>query len=138
MMGHKFSEGVTQCQNKVLQVRNRMNSLVCVCYLLSSVQSLSRVRLFVTPWIATRLSCVQLFATPWSISRQEYWIGLPFPFPGDLPDPGIKPQSPTLQADSLPSEPPAMAYTTVFTSLFVGLKCPNLSSHGYFVTCELC
>ena len=39
-------------------------------------------------------------------SRQEYWSGLPFPSPGDLPDPGIKPMSPTLQADSLPSEPP--------------------------------
>ena len=36
-------------------------------------------------------------------SRQEYWSGLPFPFPGDLPDPGIKPRSPALQADSLPS-----------------------------------
>ena len=39
-------------------------------------------------------------------SRQEYWSGLPFPSPGDLPDPGIKPRSPALQADSLPSEPP--------------------------------
>ena len=39
-------------------------------------------------------------------SRQEYWSGLPFPSPGDLPDPGIKPGSPALQADSLPSEPP--------------------------------
>jgi len=39
-------------------------------------------------------------------SRQEYWSGLPFPSPGDLPDPGIKPGSPELQADSLPSEPP--------------------------------
>ena len=38
-------------------------------------------------------------------SRQEYWNGLPFPSPGDLPDPGIEPRSPTLQADSLPSEP---------------------------------
>ena len=36
---------------------------------------------------------------------QEYWSGLPFPFPGDLPDPGIEPGSPSLQADSLPSEP---------------------------------
>ena len=36
--------------------------------------------------------------------RQEYWSGLPFPFPGDLPDPGIKPGSPALQADSLLSE----------------------------------
>ena len=38
--------------------------------------------------------------------RQEYWSGLPFPSPGDLPDPGIKPGSPTLQADALTSEPP--------------------------------
>ena len=39
-------------------------------------------------------------------SRQEYWSGLPFPFPGDLPDPGIEPRSPALQVDALPSEPP--------------------------------
>ena len=62
------------------------------------------------------LSCVQLFATPWTVahqappsmgfSRQEYWTGLPFPSPGDLPDPGIEPTSPTLQADALTSEPP--------------------------------
>ena len=39
-------------------------------------------------------------------SRPEYWSGLPFPSPGDLPDPGIEPRSPALQADSLTSEPP--------------------------------
>ena len=39
-------------------------------------------------------------------SKQEYWSGLPFPSPGDLPDPAIEPGSPTLQADALPSEPP--------------------------------
>ena len=39
-------------------------------------------------------------------SRQEYWSGLPFPSPGDLPHPGIEPRSPTLQADTLPCEPP--------------------------------
>ena len=38
-------------------------------------------------------------------SRQEYWSGLPFPSPGDLPNPGIEPRSPALQADALPSEP---------------------------------
>ena len=38
--------------------------------------------------------------------RQEYWSGLPFPSPGDLPDPGIEPRSPALWADSLPFEPP--------------------------------
>ena len=42
------------------------------------------------------------------ISSQEDWIGLPFPSPGDLPDPGIKPRSSTLQADSLPAEPPGL------------------------------
>ena len=62
------------------------------------------------------LSYVQLFATPWTVaykappsmgnSRQEYWSGLPFPSPGDLPDPGIEPGSPTLQADALGSDPP--------------------------------
>ena len=62
------------------------------------------------------LSCTWLFATPWTIayqpplsmgfSRQEYWSRLPFPSPGDLPDPGIEPGFPALQADSLPSEPP--------------------------------
>ena len=38
-------------------------------------------------------------------SRQEYWSGLPFPFPGNLPDPGIEPRSPALQANAFPSEP---------------------------------
>ena len=38
--------------------------------------------------------------------RPEYWSGLPFPSPGDLPNPGIKPSSPALQVDSLPAEPP--------------------------------
>ena len=62
------------------------------------------------------LSCVRLFAIPWPVvyqaslsmgfSRQEYWSGLPFPSPGDPPDPGIKPRSPAFQADTLPSEPP--------------------------------
>ena len=58
-------------------------------------------------------SCLTL-ATPWTVahraplsmgfSRQEYWSGLPFPSPGDLPDPGIEPRSSALQADSLPTE----------------------------------
>ena len=39
-------------------------------------------------------------------SKQEYWNGLPFPSPGDLPNPGMEPASPALQADALPSEPP--------------------------------
>ena len=60
-------------------------------------------------------SCPTL-ATPWTVAykaplsmgffKQEYWSGLLFPSPGDLPHPGIKPRSPALQADALPSEPP--------------------------------
>ena len=43
-------------------------------------------------------------------SRQEYWSGLPFPSPGDLPDPGMEPRSPALQEDALTSEPPGKPY----------------------------
>ena len=65
------------------------------------VKSLSHVRLSATPWT------VAYQAPPaMGFSRQEYWSGVPFPSPGDLPDPGIKPGSPALQADALPSEPP--------------------------------
>ena len=46
-------------------------------------------------------------------SRQKYWSGLPFPFPGDLPNPGIEPWPPALQADSLLSEPPGKLISQV-------------------------
>ena len=49
---------------------------------------------------------------PWGFSRQEYWSRVPCVPPGDLPNPGIKPRSPTLQADSLPSEPPGKPMNT--------------------------
>ena len=65
------------------------------------VKSLSRVRLSATPWTVA-------YQAPPSMgfSRQNHWSGLPFPSPGDLPKPGIKPGSPALQADALTSEPP--------------------------------
>ena len=65
---------------------------------------LSRVRLFATPW-------TEAYQAPLSMgfSRQERWSGLPFPSPGDLPDPGIECGSPALLADALPSEPPGKA-----------------------------
>ena len=66
------------------------------------------------------LQSLRLFATPQTVghqaplsmdfSRQEYWSGLPFPSPGDIPHPGIEPVSPALQADTLPSEPPGSQY----------------------------
>ena len=64
------------------------------------VKSLSRVWLFVTPWTAAYQALRSM-----GFSRQEYWSGLPFPSPGDLPNPGIEPRSPALQTDTLPSEP---------------------------------
>ena len=59
------------------------------------VKSLSHVRLFATLWTVA-------YQAPPSMgfSRQEYWSGLPFPSPGDLPDPGIEPWSPEFQADT--------------------------------------
>ena len=61
--------------------------------------------------VLRHFSCVRLFVTLWTVacqmplsmgfSRQEYWSGLSFPLPGDLPDPGIEPRFPELQADSL-------------------------------------
>ena len=65
------------------------------------VKSLSRVQLFATPWTVA-------YQAPPSMgsSRQEYWSGLLFPSPGDLPNPGIEPGSPTLEKDALTSELP--------------------------------
>ena len=63
-------------------------------------ESLSRVRLFVTPWTVAHQAPLSM-----GFSRQEYWSGLPWPPPGDLPDPGNEPWS-TLQVDALSPEPP--------------------------------
>ena len=62
------------------------------------VKLLSRVRLSVTLWTVAHQAPPSM-----GLSRQEYWSGLPFPSPGDLPNPGIKPRSPALQADALTS-----------------------------------
>ena len=82
------------------------------------VKSLSRVRLFVTPWTVA-------YQAPPSMgfSRQECWSGLPFPSPGDLPDPGIEPGSPALQADALPSEPPGKPIVTCIKYIHVSGLC---------------
>ena len=76
------------------------------------MKSLSRVRLSATPWnVAYQASLSMVF------SRQEYWSGLPFPSPGDLPDPGIKPGSPALEADALTSEPPGKPILLYYLSI---------------------
>ena len=86
----------------------------------AQVKLLSLVRLFAT-------LCTVACQAPLSIgfSKQEYWSGLPFPSPGDLPDSGIKPGSPALQTDSLPSEPPGK--TIVFLVVEFS-KCNNVLS----------
>ena len=65
------------------------------------VKLLSPVRLFATPWTVAYQASLSM-----GFSRQGYWSQLLFPSPGDLPDPGIEPGFPVLQADALPSEPP--------------------------------
>ena len=69
------------------------------------VKSLSRVRFFVTPWTVAHQAPPSM-----GFSRQEYWSGLPFPSPGDLPDPGIKPRS---LADALTSELPGKPFSAL-------------------------
>ena len=56
---------------------------------------------------------------PWGFSRQEYWNGLPLPFPGDLPKSGTEPGSPALQADSLPSKPPGKPVLYIVYQLYL-------------------
>ena len=71
------------------------------------MKSLSRVRLFATPWTVAHQAPPSM-----GFSGQEYWSGLPFPSPGDLPNPGIKPRSPALQVDVLTSEPPGKPHSS--------------------------
>ena len=72
-------------------------------------------------WKWKSLTRVPLFATPWTVAHQaplsmgilqaKYLSGVPFPSPGNRPNPGIEPRSPALWADSLPSEPPGKPFT---------------------------
>ena len=83
------------------------------------------------------LSHVWLFATPWTVayqappsmgfSRQKYRSGLPFPSSGDLPNPGIKPGSPALQTDALPSEPPGKPFSSIPIQMLGEMT--NICSH---------
>ena len=73
---------------------------VCVCVCVCVCELLSCIQLFATLWVVSRQASLSM-----GFFRQEYWSGLPFPSPGALPSPGIKPGCPALQADSLPSGP---------------------------------
>ena len=96
-----WSETYSLYSSKKLLAKNSASTYVCY--------SLSHVLLFAIPWTVARQ--VSLFM---EFSRQEYWSGLPFPSPGDLPNPGIEPGSSALRADSLSSEPPISASTWIF------------------------
>ena len=74
---------------------------VCVYWLLSLVS-------LCNTWAVAHQAPLSM-----GFSRQEYWSGLPFPSPGDLPDLGIEPGFPTLQADALPSEPPGKSKSPI-------------------------
>ena len=82
--GKKMISGRRKCLGRKVKVK---------------VKLLSRVRLFATPWTIAHQVPLSM-----GFSRQEYWSGLPFPSPGNIPDPEIEPGSPALQADVLPSE----------------------------------
>ena len=107
-------------RNSSSELRGRLPGL-CVC------QSLSPVQLFATPWTL-------LHQAPLSreLSRQEYLNELSFPSPGDLPDSGIEPRSPALQADSLPSEllgiwHPYHSYNSCDSLISISLSEENIS-----------
>ena len=113
-----------------------MDVIWCLCFCLTYFTQydnlcawlLSHVWLFVTLWtVACRLLC------PWGFSRQEYWSGLPCPPPGDLPNPGIEPRSPTLQVDSLPSEPPEKPISSPIYIAANGIILFFLMAAWYFI-----
>ena len=94
-------------------------------FLKVKVKSFSRVRLFVTPWTVAYQASPSV-----GFSRQEYWSGLPFPSPGDLPNSGIEPGSPALGADALTSEPPGKPKRAVRALLARALQGLGLGAAG--------
>ena len=97
---YKFTKKCKERSRKVLWTLPPVSPNVSILYIsyIVLVKSLSRVRLFVTTWTVAHQAPPSM-----EFSRQEYWSGLPFPSPGDLPNPGIEPGSPALWADTLPS-----------------------------------
>ena len=85
-----------------------------VLLLLLLLSRFSRVRLFATLCTVSHQASLSM-----GFSRQEYWIGLPFPSPGDLPDPGMEPQSPALAGGFCSTEPPG-------EPIFYGSICYNI------------
>ena len=95
------------------------------------VKSLSRVRLFATSWTAAHQVPPSM-----GFSRQEYWSGLPFPSPGYLPNQGIEPRSPAMQADTLTSEPPGKPKYSKFKILIISSVMRSVHFLQHFVKCS--
>ena len=106
-------------------------SLLCLSTWIVKMKSLNHVQLFTTLWTIA-------YQVPPSIgfSRQEYWSGLPFPSPGNLPNPGIEPRSPTLQADALTSEPPGKPLDIQYKLLSISLTKSHLLPYTVAFTCS--
>ena len=95
--------GVTQSRTRLNRLSSSSSSLIYASLMAQleknllamqekvKVKSLSRVQLFATPWTVAYQAPLSM-----GFSRQQYWSGLPFPSPGDLPNPGLKPGSPAL------------------------------------------
>ena len=86
------------------------------------VKSLSHVQLFPTLWTIAHQAPLSM-----GFSRQEYWSRLPFPSPGDLPNPGIEPRPPALEAEALTSEPPGKHDEEQILSLSGNMECSSSS-----------
>ena len=97
-----------------------------LCFQEVKVKLLSRVRLFATLWTVAYQASPSM-----GFCRQEYWSGLPFPSPGDLPGPGIKPGSPALEADALTSEPPGKPIKML-------IKLIAVAFHSIYIEQSLC
>ena len=114
----KLPDGVNWLRGKLCLSKSLIQFSVdgwsCVPSWLFKVKSLSLVQLLATPWTVAYKAPLSM-----GLSKQEYWSGLPFPSPGDLPNPGIKPGSPALQTDALPSEPLHLLFTWGQTMLKV-------------------
>ena len=95
------------------------------CGYITHILHFSRVQLFVTLWTVAHQAPLSM-----GFSRHEYWSGLPCPPSGDLPKPGIEPRSPTLQADSLPSEPPGNPKVAYKTAIRLPRKNRNIGTES--------
>ena len=93
-----------------------------LCYTPETNTTCVHAKLFLLCLTVTLMTVVRQAPLSMGFSRQEYWNGLPFPSPGDLPDPGIKPASPALADGLLPSEPQGKPSDS-------SLHCPNSMSN---------